>query len=129
MPRNRLKKPRTRTYIAFNAQQISRRDISFPTRVSLVTGPCLVARIGSRDRQEVTVLGDTVNFASRLQGKASPGGVVMDEHTYRACRRPPALQCMADVRGISGTQAVYEVADDDLDAARRHVASLERDHP
>lgn len=34
---------------AFNAQQISGRAISFPTRISLVTGLCLVARIGSSD--------------------------------------------------------------------------------
>jgi adenylate cyclase len=94
---------------AFNDQQIVARQTPFPTRISLVTGPCLLARIGSRDRQEITVLGDTVNLASRLQALAPPGGIVMDEQTFAATGQPPALHTTAKIRGKSNLQPIYEI--------------------
>ena len=101
---------------AFNAQQIAADAPAFPTRVGLMTGPCLIAGVGSRARQEVTILGDTVNTASRLQGLAPTGGVLMDEMTYQACGAPDATAKRVDVRGKQGRQSVYEIAPDEIDA-------------
>lgn len=98
-----------RRIAAFNAQQVAHLRDPFPTRVSLVTGPCLIARVGSRDRQEVTILGDTVNMASRLQALSEVGGVLLDEATYQACQPVAATATQVKVRGKTGMYPVYQV--------------------
>jgi len=94
---------------AFNKQRIVVQHPPFITRIGLVTGPCLLARIGSRDRQEITILGDTVNLASRFQALAPPGGLVMDQATFTAADHPPALHSTVQIRGKRDFQPVYEI--------------------
>jgi len=53
-------------------------------RVALNTGPVLAGYVGSRG--EYTMMGDTVNVASRLEHLAEPGTVVVSESTYRLVR-------------------------------------------
>ncbi len=45
-----------------------------PTRFGLATGPVVVGNVGARSRLHYTVLGDTVNLASRLEGANSVYG-------------------------------------------------------
>ncbi len=110
---------------AFNAQQLVHLRDPFLTRLSLVSGPCLLARVGSRDRQEVTILGDTVNTASRLQALAETGWVLMDESTYLACGRPPAISTLMKVRGKARMQPVYQIAPEDFGNVTAHLAAME----
>ncbi len=110
-----------RRVAAFNALQASKQRPTFPTRLGLVTGPCLVARIGSRARQEVTVLGDTVNTSSRLQALAQVGAILMDETTYVACERPPSVPDTVEVRGKQEAQSVYQVRPEAFDAVAAHL--------
>jgi adenylate cyclase len=49
------------------------RERGLPTismRVGMATGPSLVGNVGSQDKFNYTVMGDTVNLASRLEGAA-----------------------------------------------------------
>lgn len=108
----------------FNAQQLAHLRDPFPTRVGLVTGPCLIARVGSRDRQEVTILGDTVNTASRLQALTQTGWILMDEATQIACGQPPTLPTQVKVRGKAGMQPVYQVLPEDFDKVREHLTAM-----
>ncbi len=108
---------------AFNAQQIAARRIPFATRLALATGTCLVARVGSRDRQEVTVMGDIVNLSSRLQALSETGWVLMDEATFLACDRPPTIPSMVKVRGKEGLQPVYQILPEEFNAVLRHLKS------
>lgn len=56
-------------------------------RVGVATGEVFVGNIGSANAKiEYTVLGPTVNLASRLEGKAPPGGVLVSGATREACR-------------------------------------------
>src|SRR5437763_1133076 len=49
--------------------------------VGVATGPAVVGNIGSADRLDYTVIGDTVNTASRLCGVAGPGEIVCTSDT------------------------------------------------
>lgn len=73
---------------AFNNQQAAHLELQLNTRIGIATGECLIARLGSASRREVTIIGDAVNLASRLQALAPVNGVSMDEITYRAVNRP-----------------------------------------
>jgi class 3 adenylate cyclase len=96
---------------AFNEQQLAARRPAFPTRLAITTGPCLVARVGSRARQEITILGDTVNTASRLQTLAPVGWVLVDEATAAACHYPPQLIAISlKVRGKRLPQTGYQLS-------------------
>ncbi len=54
--------------------------ISF--RVGLNRGQAIVGHIGAAERLEYTVIGDTVNVASRMSGLGEGGQVVMSRATY-----------------------------------------------
>ncbi|NCP87050.1 MAG: hypothetical protein CO094_06555 [Anaerolineae bacterium CG_4_9_14_3_um_filter_57_17] len=72
----------------FNQQQIAHLGLQLNTRIGIATGPCMVARLGSVSRREITIIGDAVNFASRLQAQSPVNGFSLDEATYRAVGRP-----------------------------------------
>lgn len=65
-------------------------------RVAVNTGPMLAGTLGSRERMEYTVVGDTVNLAARLSGVGEPGAIVLSEETWSE----PGVR--ARVRAIRG---------------------------
>jgi class 3 adenylate cyclase len=60
-------------------------SLDLAIRIGITTGEALV-RLGP-DQQSEGVVGDVVNTASRLEGVAPAGGVVVGEATFRATRR------------------------------------------
>jgi adenylate cyclase len=50
--------------------------------VGIATGHAHVGRLGSDDTKDYTAIGDVVNLAARLQGKASAGEILIDQESY-----------------------------------------------
>jgi adenylate cyclase len=70
------------------------------------------ALLGSEERLEYTLVGDTVNLTQRLQQWAEPGQTVLSEATYKALQNPveatrlePAL-----VKGRQAAVVAYLIA-------------------
>ncbi|MGI8426782.1 MAG: adenylate/guanylate cyclase domain-containing protein [Actinomycetota bacterium] len=74
---------------------------SFMLGIGLSTGQVAAALLGSEERLEYTLVGDTVNLAQRLQQWAEGGGTVLSEPTYNALAHKPEAQSLepATVKG------------------------------
>src|SRR5262252_4351341 len=78
---------------------------SLQTRVGIATGVVVVGElIGSGEAQERGIVGETPNFAARLQGIAEPNTVVIAESTRRLLGNLFELQDLGarELKGIAG---------------------------
>jgi class 3 adenylate cyclase/tetratricopeptide (TPR) repeat protein len=57
--------------------------LDFRLRIGLNSGPVIVGSIGDDLRMDYTAIGDTVNLASRMEGLAKPGSVLVSRDTHR----------------------------------------------
>jgi adenylate cyclase len=60
----------------------SRLELPLQVSVGIATGYARVGRLGSDDTKDYTAIGDVVNLAARLQGKASAGEILIDRESY-----------------------------------------------
>jgi class 3 adenylate cyclase/DNA-binding NarL/FixJ family response regulator len=61
----------------------------FGIGIGLSTGKVAAALLGSEERIEYSVVGDTVNLTQRLQQWAEPGETILSEPTWQALRHKP----------------------------------------
>jgi len=73
-------------------------DVTFELCVGINTGEVLAGHVGD----SYTVIGDTVNIASRLQSAARPGSVTVGEATYRATRETIAYSSLEEPLVVKG---------------------------
>jgi adenylate cyclase len=98
-----------------NTARIARGEAPLKTGYGVATGMVIAGAMGARRRQDFTVIGDTVNLASRLCSAAAPGQVLIDENSERLCTRPggPPLRRRAlealKVKGFARPVPVFEV--------------------
>jgi len=54
----------------------------FEVGIGINTGDAIIGNLGSKNRMDYTVIGDTVNAAARLENQANGGEIVIGEQTY-----------------------------------------------
>lgn len=64
-----------RALAKFNEEQAAAGRRTLGVGIGVHCGPVVAGNVGSEFRMDYTVIGDTVNYASRLQGKAPAGAV------------------------------------------------------
>jgi adenylate cyclase len=64
-------------------QTLGRRfGLPLAASIGVATGWARVGRLGSEDSKDYTAIGDVVNLAARLQGKANAGEILISDATY-----------------------------------------------
>ncbi len=103
-----------------NARRVAEGENAIQFRIGINSGVMLEGNLGSYERMQYTVVGDTVNVASRLCGLAVPGGVLL---TGEAASQPGVDEFvkhsdkgMIKVRGRKSSTLTYEA---DIDLFRR----------
>jgi predicted ATPase/class 3 adenylate cyclase len=62
------------------------RGVNFLMRIGLNSGPVIVGSIGDDLRMDYTAVGDTTNLASRMEGMAMPGTILVARETFKLAR-------------------------------------------
>jgi adenylate cyclase len=79
--------------------------------IGINTGEVFLGNIGSPERMEFTVIGDTVNIASRFSGVAQGGQILITKETLTALGT--SIQCKelpsTEVKGKTGMLEVFEI--------------------
>jgi len=76
--------------------------------IGLSAGEVVAGTVGTEDKMEYTVVGDSVNLAARLESEARPGQILISRRTYEKVRGVVQARTLGILR-IKGKEEPVEV--------------------
>jgi class 3 adenylate cyclase len=95
----------------WNDRRLARNLPSFYSGIGINTGVAMCGKVGAQDRMEYTLIGEEVNLASRICGKAAPKQVLVTKQTWDMVKdqiKGRELEPVV-VKGLSYPIKVFEV--------------------
>jgi len=79
--------------------------------IGVSAGEAVAGTVGTADRMEYTVIGDSVNLAARLESNAKPGQILISQRTWDLVRDVVEVRALGaiKVKGKEEQVEVYEV--------------------
>lgn len=98
---------------AFNARWIDKLKEPLALHTGINSGTVIAGNVGDDLRMGYRVMGDTVNTASRMEGVATRGQILVSQSTYRLTHGIFDFRAMDPIRvkGKKDTLAVFELID------------------
>jgi len=93
---------------SFSAKLERDHGLRVAMRVGINTGLVLAGRIGGEGNKAFTVMGDTVNTASRFEHSAPVGGILCGEETWRQARRAIRFETLEPIH-VKGKEEALKV--------------------
>ncbi|RTZ95535.1 MAG: hypothetical protein DSY90_13095 [Deltaproteobacteria bacterium] len=99
---------------AFNQETLLKDAPALEMGIGIETGPVIMGNIGSEARMKYSIIGATVNVASRLESQTTGGQVVIGETTYGLVRDlvqtdPPVRIMMKGIRTPVTSYPVFRI--------------------
>lgn len=85
---------------------------TFEVGVGINTGEVVMGNLGSKNRMDYTVIGDTVNVAARLEQLAGGNTIMVGEETYESCKAYVQMELKGEIKVKNRTAPVrcFQVA-------------------
>lgn len=95
----------------WNDRRIARGMPAFFSGIGINTGIAMCGKVGAQDRMEYTLIGEEVNLASRICGKAAPKQVLVTKQTWDLVQDEMKGRELepVNVKGLSYPIRVFEV--------------------
>lgn len=95
----------------FSQRLVRRYGLPLRMRIGINTGYVVAGAVGSSAKMDYTVMGDTVNVASRLEHAAEVDKILVSASTYQAARHAIEFRALEPIRvkGKDEPLEVYEV--------------------
>ncbi len=99
--------------IEFNQQLLPKLGQPLELRIGITSGDAIAGTVGVEGQWSYTVMGSTVNMASRLQAAANPGGILVNEDVYHQTKGLIKYKAWSPIplKGIGNTVPVFEVVE------------------